>query len=76
LYFTFVNLVKLPIYIYLSMINLNNLKISFFLMPLVVIGVLIGYYLVKVIEEKLFYNIIYILIFLSSFKLIFDFINL
>jgi len=76
LYFTFVNLVKLPIYIYLSMINLNNLKISFFLMPLVVIGVLIGYYLVKVIEEKLFYNIIYILIFLSSSKLIFDFINL
>jgi uncharacterized membrane protein YfcA len=58
------------------MINLNNLKISFFLMPLVVIGVLIGYYLVKVIEEKLFYNIIYILIFLSSSKLIFDFINL
>jgi uncharacterized membrane protein YfcA len=45
-------------------------------MPLVVIGVLIGYYLVKVIEEKLFYNIIYILIFLSSSKLIFDFINL
>ena len=76
LYFTFVNLVKLPIYIYLSMINLNNLKISFFLMPLVVIGVLIGYYLVKVIEEKLFYNIIYILIFLSSSKLIIDFINL
>ena len=76
LYFTFVNLVKLPIYIYLSMINLNNLKISFFLMPLVVIGVLIGYYLVKVIEEKLFYNIIYVLIFLSSSKLILDFINL
>ena len=76
LYFTFVNLVKLPIYIYLSMINLNNLKISFLLMPLVVIGVLIGYYLVKVIEEKLFYNIIYVLIFLSSSKLILDFINL
>src|SRR5210317_127145 len=76
LYFTFVNLVKLPIYIYLSMINLNNLKISFFFMPLVVIGVLIGYYLVKVIKEKIFYNIIYILIFLSSSKLIFDFINL
>jgi len=32
--------------------------------------------LVKVIEEKLFYNIIYILIFLSSSKLIIDFINL
>jgi len=45
-------------------------------MPLVVIGVLIGYYLVKVIEEKLFYNIIYVLIFLSSSKLILDFINL
>ena len=76
LYFTFVNLVKLPIYIYLSMINLQNLKISFFLMPLVVVGVLIGYYLVKIIEENLFYNIIYTLIFLSSSKLIFDFISL
>jgi uncharacterized membrane protein YfcA len=29
LYFTFVNLVKLPIYIYLSMINIENFKIIF-----------------------------------------------
>jgi uncharacterized membrane protein YfcA len=73
LYFTFVNLVKLPIYIYLSMINIENLKLSFYLMPLVVLGVFIGYQLVKIIEEKLFYNIIYVLIFISSLKLIFDF---
>jgi uncharacterized membrane protein YfcA len=75
LYFTFVNLVKLPIYIYLSMINIENLKLSFYLMPLVVLGVFIGYQLVKIIEEKLFYNIIYVLIFVSSSKLIFDFFN-
>jgi len=73
LYFTFVNLVKLPIYIYLSMINIENLKLSFYLMPLVVFGVFIGYQLVKIIEEKLFYNIIYVLIFISSLKLIYDF---
>jgi len=44
-------------------------------MPLVVLGVFIGYQLVKIIEEKLFYNIIYVLIFISSSKLIFDFFN-
>ena len=75
LYFTFVNLVKLPIYIYLSIINIENVKLSFYLMPLVVMGVFIGYQLVKIIEEKLFYNIIYVLIFVSSSKLIFDFFN-
>jgi len=57
------------------MINIENLKLSFYLMPLVVLGVFIGYQLVKIIEEKLFYNIIYVLIFVSSSKLIFDFFN-
>ncbi len=40
---------------------------------LALIGIFIGYKLLKIIEENLFYNIIYALILVSSFKLILDF---
>tara|TARA_Y100001958_G_C21175319_1_gene506270 strand:+ start:20 stop:769 length:750 start_codon:yes stop_codon:yes gene_type:complete len=76
IFFTFVNLIKLPLYINLSMINLYIFKQSMILFPIALIGMLIGFKLIKIINEKLFYNTLYILIFLSSSKLIFDFINL
>jgi uncharacterized membrane protein YfcA len=76
IFFTFMNLIKLPFYINLSMTNFVTFKQSVVLFPVAFIGILIGYRLLKIIKEKLFYNIIYILIFLSSSKLIFDFINL
>jgi len=38
------------------------------------LGILIGYRLIKIIEEKLFYNILYILIFISSSKLLYDYL--
>ena len=76
IFFTFMNLIKLPFYINLSMTNFVTFKQSVVLFPVAFIGILIGYRLLKIIKEKLFYNIIYILIFLSSSKLIFDYINL
>lgn len=74
LYFTFVNLFKLPLYIYLSMINFESFTYSLYLMPIAIVGIYIGYFILKVVEENLFYNILYILILLSSFKLIFDYV--
>ena len=74
IFFTFVNLIKLPIYINLSMMNLETFKQSIILFPVALVGILIGYQLLKIIEEKLFYNILYALIFVTSSKLIFDFI--
>ena len=74
IFFTFVNLIKLPLYINLSMMNFEIFKQSLILFPVALIGILIGYQLLKIIEEKLFYNILYVLIFVTSSKLIFDFL--
>ena len=74
IFFTFVNLIKLPLYINLSMMNFETFKQSLILFPVALIGILIGYQLLKIIEEKLFYNILYALIFVTSSKLIFDFL--
>ena len=74
MFFTCINIIKLPLYIYLSMVNFGTLYQSIALFPLSLIGIFIGYQLLKIIEEHLFYNIIDFLIFVSSIKLIFDFI--
>ena len=74
IFFTFVNLIKLPLYIYLSMMNFDTLYQSALLLPLAITGIFIGYKILKIIDENLFYNIIYALILLSSTKLIIDFI--
>ncbi len=74
IFFTFVNLIKLPLYINLSMMNFETFKQSLILFPVALIGILIGYQLLKIIEEKLFYNILYALIFVTSSKLILDFL--
>jgi len=46
--------------------------VSLILLPLAFVSVLIGYIIQRKIPEKLFFNIIYILLFLSGGKLIFD----
>ena len=73
IFFTFVNLIKLPLYLSLSMTNFETFKQSLILFPVALIGILVGYQLLKIIKEKLFYNILYLLIFMTSSKLIFDF---
>ena len=73
-FFTFVNLIKLPLYINLSMMNLETFKQSLILFPVALIGILIGYQLLRIIEENFFYNILYALIFITISKLIFDFL--
>ena len=74
IFFTFVNLLKLPFYLHLSMLNLQTFKQSLTLLPLAILGIYIGYKILKIIDEKLFYNILYILILVTSFKLIIDFL--
>ena len=74
IFFGCVNLIKLPLYIYLSMMNFDTLSQSVSLFPLALIGIFIGFKLLKIIQENLFYNIIYALILISSTKLIIDFL--
>jgi hypothetical protein len=74
IFFTFVNLIKLPLYLHLSMLNFQTFKQSILLLPFAIVGIYIGYRILKIINERLFYNIIYILILFSSSKLMYDFI--
>ena len=73
MFFTCINLVKLPFYIHLSMVNSSSLIHSLALLPLSVFGIFVGYKLLKVIKENVFYNAIYTLILVASAKLIIDF---
>jgi hypothetical protein len=56
------------------MTNLESFKQSAILFPVALLGILIGYKLLKIIEEKLFYNFIYALILVSSTKLLYDYL--
>ena len=55
------------------MVNSSSLIHSLALLPLSVFGIFVGYKLLKVIEENVFYNAIYTLILVASAKLIIDF---
>ena len=74
IFFACLNLFKLPLYINLSMTNFETFKQSLILFPVALLGILIGYKLLKIIEEKLFYNILYSLIFITSTKLLYDYL--
>jgi uncharacterized membrane protein YfcA len=74
IFFTFVNLIKFPFYISLSMITPESFKQSMVLFPLSIVGILIGYQILKYVEENLFYNIIYALILITSFRLVYSYI--
>ena len=70
--FLVINVVKLIPYYYVGLLGPSNLIVSLMLLPLAFVSVLFGYFLQKKIPEKLFFNIVYILLFLSGCKLIFD----
>ena len=74
IFFSCINLIKFPFYINLSIVTIESIKQSLLLFPLALLGIGIGYQILKVIEEALFYNIIYILILFSSAKLILDYL--
>ena len=70
--FFIINLVKLFPYYYLDLLAPSNLRVSLLLFPLAILSVLFGFYIQKFISERLFFNIVYMLLFVSGFKLIFD----
>ena len=70
--FLVINVVKLIPYYYVGLLAPANLIVSLILLPLAFISVLIGYVIQKKIPEKIFFNVVYILLFLSGLKLIYD----
>ncbi|MDX9753465.1 MAG: sulfite exporter TauE/SafE family protein [bacterium] len=67
--FTLVNISKLPFYFYLGMLDLSLLGESLKLLPFVPIGTLLGVWMNKHINEKVFNGIIYVFLFLLSVEL-------
>ena len=71
-FFAIVNSAKLIPYFFLGQLNVHNLQLSAALIPVGLVGVLAGVWLVRRISMKWFYRIAYWLVFLLSLKLIWD----
>jgi len=71
-FFAIVNAVKLIPYYFLGQLSLDNLTMSATVVPVAVVGMGIGIWLVRRISPKLFYQIAYVLIFLLGLKLVYD----
>ena len=72
LFFTVVNYVKLIPYGLLGQLNFNNLAISLLLSPLAPVGVWLGVRLHNKVNQKLFYRICYLFLFITGVKLLYD----
>ena len=72
IFFGIINLAKIPAYGGLGQLTMSNALLSLLLLPLCPIGVRIGMYLVHRINEQFFYKILYIGLFITGLKLIFD----
>lgn len=67
-----VNLMKLPLYAQLGQLNVSNLALSAILLPMALIFLLLGIKIMHAIPYKLFYQLIYPMLFLLGLKLISD----
>ena len=72
IFFAAVNLSKIIPYAWLGLIDLRNMSTALVLMPLAPVGVWIGIRLVPHIPAKLFYRLVYIGMFLTGVKLLWD----
>jgi uncharacterized membrane protein YfcA len=71
-FFFFVNLMKLPLYLFVwKNISTNSLITDLYLLPITALGILSGIYIVKKINEKAFKTIIFTVTFFSALKLFF-----
>lgn len=71
-FFTTINLSKWIPYGYLGLLNWNEIVASVVLMPLVPLGVFLGFFAAKHIPQKIYYRIVYVAMFCAGVKMIFD----
>ncbi len=71
-FFFFINLSKWIPYYWLGLLDLRNMATSLVLLPLAPIGVWIGVRLARRIDPRLFYRLLYLGMFLTGAKLLWD----
>lgn len=69
-FFTLVNWVKVPAYVYLGQFSSENLLTSLVLMPLAPIGVRLGFWMLQRTNEQLIYRLCYLFLLLTGGKLL------
>ena len=72
MFFAFGNALKLIPYGMLGQLSSANLVASAVLLPLVPVGVLLGFWINRKMTQKMFYQVVLIIIFLVGLKLIWD----
>lgn len=70
IFFAIVNALKLPPYWQLGQLSLGNLKLAVLAAPFAVAAVFGGFWLTRRINERLFFRVIYVALFLVSAKLV------
>lgn len=71
-FFTVVNWVKVPAYVYLGQFSSENLLTSLVLLPLAPVGVRLGFWMLQRSDEQLIYRLCYIFLFLTGGKLFYE----
>ena len=71
-FFFFMNLAKWVPYAWLGLLDLRNMATSLALLPFAPLGVWLGVYIAKRIQPQLFYRLIYLGMFLTGCKLVWD----
>ncbi len=71
-YFMAIDLLKTPLFLQLNLLSPTSLKISAMLLPVVPVGVVVGWSLNKRINDRIFYHISYAFLLVLGIKLLFS----
>jgi uncharacterized protein len=71
-FFFIINLSKWIPYAWLGLLDMRNFATSLALMPIAPLGVLVGVKIARIIEPTLFYRLVYLGMFLTGCKLVWD----
>ena len=71
-FFAAINVIKLGPYAHLGQLSVSNLWAATTLVPVAIAGMLTGVFLVRRIDEAVFYRLTYAFVFLLALKLIYD----
>lgn len=69
-FFFIVNLIKLPIFIYLDMLHIEALKFDLMLAPIIIVGAILGLKLLDIVPQKMFQIIILFLATIGGISLL------
>lgn len=71
-YFMVIDLLKTPLYLQLDLFSVNSLHVSAMLLPVVPIGVFLGWWLNKRMSDRIFYHISHGVLLFMGLKLLVD----